>query len=105
MRILSVSAIFIAGLLVSLSAFTLIKTGSIQGKLMPADGAIEILAVNGADTLRSTPLNGNFMFKNIKTGTYTILVKANAPYHDVTVDTVPVVEGASTDVGLIKLLQ
>lgn len=91
------------GLVLSLFAFTFIKTGNIQGKVSPAEGASQVLAVLGADTLRTVVDNGNFAFRNVKTGTYTIVVKANAPYNDVSVKNVAVIDSVTTNVGVIKL--
>lgn len=105
MKKLSVRLFFIAGLLFGLSAFTLIKTGAIQGKLMPADVATEVLAVSGADTLRVSPVNGSFIFKNIKTGTYTVVAKAKPPYQDIVVKDVAVIDSVTTDVGILKFQQ
>jgi hypothetical protein len=95
----------VVGSLFCLSAFALIKTGSIQGKLMPADGAIEVLAINGADTLRVSSVNGSFVFKNIKTGTYTVVAKAKPPYQDIVVKDVAVIDSVTTDVGILKFQQ
>lgn len=105
MKKLGVQLFFIAGLMFGLSAFTLIKAGAIQGKLMPADGAIEVLAVSGGDTLRVSPVNGSFIFKNIKIGTYTVLAKARPPYQDIVVKDVAVIDSVTTDVGILKFQQ
>ena len=105
MKKISIRLFFITGLLFGLSAFTIIKTGSIQGKLMPADGAIEVMAINGADTLRLNAVNGSFIFKNIKTGTYTLLAKAKPPYQDIVVKDVAVIDSTTTDVGTLKFQQ
>lgn len=105
MKKLNVRLFFMAGLLFGLSGFTMIKTGAIQGKLMPADGAIAVLAVNGPDTLRLSPVSGSFIFKNVKTGTYTVVVKAKPPYQDIVVKDVAVIDSVTTDVGILKLLQ
>jgi len=105
MKKLSVRLFFILGLLFAISAFTLIETGSIQGRLMPADGAIQILAISGADTLRVSPMNGSFIFKNIKTGTYMVVAKAKPPYQDIEVKDVAVIDSATTDIGILKIQQ
>lgn len=95
----------IAGLSFGLFAFGSIKEGGIQGKVSPAEGAKEVIAVAGTDTLRSQIANGAFVFSNLKKGTYTIWIKANAPYKDISVENVAVIDSATTDVGEIKLLQ
>lgn len=93
------------GISVGLFAFGSIKQGGIQGKVTPAEGAKEVLAVAGSDTLRSQMSNGAFVFSNVKKGTYTVWVKANAPYKDASVENVAVTDSATTDIGEIKLQQ
>ncbi|TCC86382.1 peptidase associated/transthyretin-like domain-containing protein [Pedobacter hiemivivus] len=99
------SFLMIIGLVIGLLAFTFIKTGKIQGRIAPADGASQVFAVLGTDTLRAEINNGNFAFPAVKVGTYTIQVKAIAPYKDTSVVNVPVIDSITTDVGLIKLKQ
>lgn len=99
------SFLMIIGLGIGLLAFTYIKEGKIQGRIAPADAASQVLAVLGTDTLRSAVNNGNFAFPLVKVGTYTIQVKANAPYKDTSIVNVPVIDSITTDVGLIKLKQ
>jgi len=94
-----------AGLAIGLLSFSIIKTGNIRGKVLPAGSALTVIAVQGTDTLRTAVSNGNFAFQNIKTGTYTIVVKANPPYQDATVKNVAVIDSVTTDVGLIKITE
>ena len=103
MKKTAVNFLMIIGLALSLLAFAFIKTGNIQGKVTPAGAASQVLAVLGADTLRTVANNGSFVFRNVKTGTYTIVVKANVPYNDVSVKNVAVIDSTTTDVGVIKL--
>ena len=105
MKKLSLNFLMLAGLLFALVAFTFIKESGITGKISPADGASEVLAVSGADTLRTGVNNGSFVFSPVKPGTYTIWVKAKAPYKDTSVEDVAVVDSAVTDIGEIKLEQ
>ena len=105
MKRASLSFLAIAGLSIGLFAFGSIKEGGIQGRITPAEGASEVVAIAGTDTLRSQISSGVFVFSNVKKGTYTIWVKGNAPYKDATVENVAVVDSATTDVGEIKLLQ
>ncbi|RZL46872.1 MAG: carboxypeptidase regulatory-like domain-containing protein [Pedobacter sp.] len=95
----------VASLSLGLFAFGSIKEGGIQGKVTPAEGAKEVVAVAGTDTLRSQINNGAFVFSGVKKGTYTVWVKANAPYKDISVENVAVTDSATTDIGEIKLLQ
>jgi len=105
MKRASLNLLAVAGLSIGLLAFGSIKEGGIQGKVTPAEGAKEVVAVAGTDTLRSQVSNGAFVFSNVKKGTYTIWIKANAPYKDASVENVAVTDSATTDIGEIKLLQ
>jgi len=105
MKRASLNLLAVAGLSIGLLAFGAIKEGGIQGKVTPAEGAKEVVAVAGTDTLRSQISNGAFVFSNVKKGTYTIWIKANAPYKDASVENVAVTDSATTDIGEIKLLQ
>lgn len=105
MKRASLNFLAAVGISVGLFAFGSIKQGGIQGKVTPAEGAKEVLAVAGSDTLRSQMSNGAFVFSNVKKGTYTVWVKANAPYKDASVENVAVTDSATTDIGEIKLQQ
>lgn len=105
MKRASLNFLAVAGLSLGLFAFGSIKEGGIQGKVTPAEGVKEVVAVAGTDTLRSQMNNGTFVFSSVKKGTYTIWVKANAPYKDASVENVAVTDSATTDIGEIKLLQ
>lgn len=105
MKKASLNLLAIAGLSLGLFAFSANNQGGIQGKVTPAEGAKEVIAIAGTDTLRSQINNGSFVFSNVKKGTYTIWVKANAPYKDAAVENVAVADSATTDVGEIKLQQ
>ena len=101
----SIKILAIASLSLGLFAFASIKEGGIQGKVTPAEGAKEVVAVVGTDTLRSQINNGAFVFSSVKKGTYTVWFKANAPYKDTLVENVAVTDSATTDIGEIKLMQ
>lgn len=105
MRRASLNFLAVAGLSIGLFAFGSIKQGGIQGKVTPAEGAKEVVAVAGTDTLRSQISNGVFVFSNVKKGTYTVWIKANAPYKDASVENVAVADSATTDLGELKLQQ
>ncbi|MBB2146409.1 carboxypeptidase regulatory-like domain-containing protein [Pedobacter sp. LMG 31464] len=105
MKRASLNFLAVAGLSLGLFAFGSIKEGGIQGKVTPAEGAKEVVAIAGTDTLKSQISNGAFVFSNVKKGTYTVWIKANAPYKDASVENVAVVDSATTDIGEIKLQQ
>jgi hypothetical protein len=105
MKRVSLNFLAVAGLSMGIFAFGSIKEGGIQGKVTPSEGAKEVVAVSGTDTLRSQISNGVFVFSKVKKGTYTVWVKANAPYKDASVENVAVTDSATTDIGEIKLQQ
>lgn len=79
--------------------------GSISGKITPPDGATEVWAFAGSDTLKTAVSNGVVSFENVKAGTYTVIVNAKSPYKDATIQNVKVEDGKVTDLGEIKLDQ
>lgn len=91
------------GLSLALVAFTFIKESGIMGKISPVGAATEVLAVSGTDTLKTVVSNGSFVLSPIKPRTYTIWIKANAPYRDSLIENVAVIDSAITDIGEIKL--
>lgn len=105
MKKVSLNILVVAGLSIGLFAFGSIKDGGIQGKVSPAEGAKEVVAVAGTDTLRSQVSNGVFVFGRVKKGTYTVWVKGNPPYKDASVENVAVTDSATTDIGEIRLQQ
>ncbi|WP_316822053.1 carboxypeptidase regulatory-like domain-containing protein [Pedobacter gandavensis] len=105
MKRLKLNFIIVAGLSGALLAFSASREGGIQGKVNPAEGAAQVLAISGRDTLHATVNSGSFVFSKVKAQNYTIMVKANPPYKDTSIENVAVVDSATTDVGEIKLLQ
>lgn len=90
------------GLLFFISAVS-IRSSAIKGTVSPAAAASEVLAWSGADTLRASPVNGVFSIKNVKAGSYTVLIVAVPPYNNVEKAGVNVMEEEQTDLGEIKL--
>lgn len=105
MRRASLNLLTVAGLSIGLLAFSSVREGGIKGTVAPAEGASEVIAIAGTDTLRSQITNGTFVFGNVKKGTYTLWIKANSPYKDASIENVAVVDSATTDIGEVKLLQ
>ncbi len=105
MKKLSVNFLVIAAFSLLLLAFVTIKDGGIKGKVSPADSALQVVAVSGTDTIKGDLSSGSFTINNVKPGTYTVWVKAKAPYKDTSVENVAVVDSTVTDVGEIKLKQ
>ena len=87
-----------------LFSFNAFQTSIIKGTVTPADKAIKAWAISSSDTLSAKVQNGTFEIDNVKAGTYSVIIEAQAPYastrrKDVVVtDDTPV-----TNVGEIKL--
>jgi len=87
----------------ALPGFVPIWEGGIKGTVAPAEGAAQILAIAGTDTLHAEISHGNFVFNKVKKATYTLWVKARPPYKDTSLENVAVIDSAITDVGEIRL--
>jgi hypothetical protein len=89
------------GMLFSFNAF---QSSTIKGTVTPADKAIKAWAMSSTDTLSVNVLNGAFEFKDVKAGTYSVIVEAQAPYATTRRNDVVVAAGTPvTDIGEIKL--
>ena len=105
MRKLSVSILTFTAIVIGTFAFKYADTGSISGKVTPADAATQVWAFQAADTLKAPITDGAFTIQGAKAGTYTVIVGAKRPFQDVTLSNVKVEDGKATDLGEIKLQQ
>lgn len=105
MKKLSLSLLVCTVFALGILAFAFIKNGGIKGTVAPADGATEVIAISGTDTLRTVISNGSFTFGEVKPATYTLWIKGKLPYKDTSVENVAVIDSTVTDVGEIKLQQ
>jgi hypothetical protein len=87
---------------VVLHSFNSGKTGSINGSIVPADGAILVWAIQNTDTVKSAPANGSFSL-TVKSGTWKVIIDSKEPYQDVMMENVQVSDGKETSLGEIKL--
>lgn len=87
---------------VALHSFDHLRTGSISGSIIPADGALIVWAIQNTDTLKAAPANGMFSL-SAKSGVWKVIIDAKDPYRDVMLDNVLVTDGKETNVGEIKL--
>jgi hypothetical protein len=90
----------------ALFSFNAVQTNSIKGTVTPADKAVRAWAVSPTDTLKADIQNGTFEIRDVKAGTYSVIIEAQEPFantrkKDVVVDA----QQATTDVGEIKLQQ
>lgn len=88
---------------VLISSFTGNRSG-IQGTIDPPEGAKRIWAVSGKDTVSIIPAPGSFIL-DVKPGTWKLVVEAVLPYKNAERESILVMDGEITDVGLIKLAQ
>jgi hypothetical protein len=101
-RLAFIALVILTAMLFAFTVFQ--KTGTIKGKVTPANKAKMAWAISPKDTLHADVEDGEFEFKDVKAGTYSIIIEAQEPYSstrkkDVVVSaTAPV-----TDVGEIKL--
>ena len=90
----------------ALFSFNALQTNSIKGTVTPADKAVRAWAVSPTDTLKADVQNGTFEIKDVKAGTYSVIIEAQEPYaHTRKKDVVVDAQQATTDIGEIKLQQ
>ena len=96
----------IIGIIISvllISSFAKERSG-IQGTIDPPEGAKRIWAVSGKDTVSIIPPPGSFIM-DVKPGSWKLVVEAVLPYKNVERESILVIDGQITDIGLIKLSQ
>jgi hypothetical protein len=87
-----------------LFSFNAFQANSIKGSVTPADKAVRAWAVSPSDTLNAEVQNGSFEIKDVKAGTYSIIIEAQDPFANTRKkDVVVSADSAVTNVGEIKL--
>ena len=94
-------AIFAAGLF----AFNNIEDGTVKGTVSPPEGGLRAWVLSAKDTFKTDISAGIFEIKNVKSGTYRLIIEVKPPYKNVSKDSITVVEGNSIDVGEMVLEQ
>jgi hypothetical protein len=88
----------------ALFSFNAFQTSTIKGTVTPADKAVKAWAVSPTDTLNADVQNGTFEIKDVKAGTYSVIIEAQEPFANTRKKDVVVAPDAPvTDVGEIKL--
>lgn len=87
----------------ALFSFNALQTNSIKGTVTPADKAVRAWAMSPTDTLQADVQNGTFEIKDVKAGTYSVIIEAKEPYASTRKKDVVVAGEPITDVGEIKL--
>jgi hypothetical protein len=88
-----------------LFAFTFLSGGSVKGTVTPINAALKATAVSDSNVFETNVINGSFEIKNIKPGTYRIIIDASLPYKKTVKDGIEVREGQTTNIGEIRLLE
>lgn len=101
---LALSALAISS--AALFSFNALQTSTVKGSVTPADKGIRAWAISNTDTVNAAIQNGSFEIKNVKPGTYSIIIEAQAPYANTRKkDIVVSADSAVTNVGEIQLQQ
>jgi hypothetical protein len=88
----------------ALFSFNALQTNTIKGTVTPADKAVRAWAVSPTDTLKAEVQNGTFEIKDVKAGTYSVIIEAVEPYANTRKkDVVVEAEKPTTDIGEIQL--
>jgi hypothetical protein len=91
----------IVAIVATLHAFRAMQQANIKGRVREAAGVISVFATNGIDSVGTTPVNGVFSLI-VRPGNWKVLVNTRTPYRNVMLN-VPVYEGNTIDLGLIRL--
>lgn len=87
-------------------SFNALQNTVIKGTVTPADKAVRAWAISPTDTLNADVQNGAFEIKDVKAGTYAVIIEAEEPYVNTRKkDVVVLADGQPTDVGEIRLQQ
>ncbi|SRR5258706_11829319 len=86
----------------SIFAFTSAEPGSIKGKVIPAEAATKAWVMSKTDTFQAEITQGQFEVKDLKAGTYKLIIEAKEPYKSIGKEGITVTD-AAVDIGEIKL--
>ena len=90
---------------ISILGFRALDSGTVKGKVTPADAAVTVWLISATDTLKAPVDQGSFSVNDVKPGTYKLVVEAKPPYKNAAKEGVTVADGQPSDVGEIKLSQ
>lgn len=85
--------------------FTKSYSGSIEGRVLPAEADARVIAINGTDTTIAIPEDddGEFKIVGLNAGTYTVFVDGQNKYRDTTITGVMVRNNEDTHIPTITL--
>ncbi len=97
-------AIFFAAIILG-TAFRVYWNSPVKGTVDPSNAGIRAWIISKTDTLSAPVIEGNFVIDNVKPGSYTLMVDGRPPYRSSFKQSVVVVDGQPTDVGVIQMNQ
>jgi hypothetical protein len=80
-------------------------SGSIRGRVVPWNAAVNVWAVSDADTAHAVIQNGEFEIRRLKAGRYRVVVEGRRPYKVTTRPDVIVADSSFVNIGDIILDQ
>jgi hypothetical protein len=89
----------------SVHAVKLLQTASLRAHISPAEGAEQVWAIQGADSIRLSGSNGQYFVNEIPTGNWLIRVDTKSPYRTMNVEVADIRPGIEKDLGEIKLIR
>ena len=87
----------------SVHAVKLLQASSMHAKVLPADAAGKVYAIQGKDTSKMTGIDGEFHLTAIHPGIWQIRVEAKKPFHNTTLKGIELLPGSNRDLGPIQL--
>lgn len=86
-------------------AFRVYWNSPVKGSVTPSNAGIRAWILSKTDTLNTPVLQGNFLIENVTAGNYTLMIEGRPPYRNTLKQSVIVVDGQPTDVGVIQMNQ
>jgi hypothetical protein len=103
MKKLTAIGVILMAVLFVFAAFIPQRTGTVSGRVLPADGASQVWLLTPRDTMHGALKNGSFEIAGVRTGSCVLVIDALAPYKRTVRSGIEVYEGSVTNVGEIAL--
>src|SRR5579872_5243351 len=87
----------------SIHAARLLQTSSFHLRMLPANGAGRVWAIQGRDSTQMIKVNGEYILRSIKPGYWQVSVEAIQPFRDARFTVDDVKPGTDRDLGMIRL--
>ncbi|HVS97051.1 MAG TPA: hypothetical protein VHE54_11230 [Puia sp.] len=86
-------------------AVRLLQTSSFHVRLLPFNAADRVWAIQGKDSIQMTNVNGEYIVRSVKPGSWQVSVEANGPYRNASYRAANIKPGTDIDLGEIRLLK